>query len=173
MGPGGATVSLRLQQLLASKLYAAECGERALSPGANCMHGGPVCLSLRAHLSTSTPSLLTGPPPVAHPSSFPRGLPSAGEPIRVKSKDLPLHWFDLLFRRAGAALLFALWALRAAAAAAWPSAFPRGQGSTVGRAFVLYAVQAALRMVVYQLHVAGVPSPLTSLFFACVSLLGA
>lgn len=80
----------------------------------------------------------------------------AGEPILVKSKDLPLHWFDLLFRTLGALLLFALWALRAAAALLLPRHFDR-RANLVWAPAAIYAAQALLRGVIYQLHVAGEP----------------
>lgn len=81
----------------------------------------------------------------------------AGEPIRVKSKDLPLHWFDLLFRRTGAALAFCLCAARATATLRL--ARPRGPGSLrhvevlwpVG----IYALQTLVRGAIYWLHAAG------------------
>lgn len=72
----------------------------------------------------------------------------------VKSADLPLHYFDLLFRRFGALLLFALWAVRAAASYAAPAALLRKR-NTVAAALLAYLLQAALRMGIYQLHVAG------------------
>ncbi|KAI7842937.1 hypothetical protein COHA_003446 [Chlorella ohadii] len=75
-----------------------------------------------------------------------------GEPILVKSRDLPLHWFDKLFRTLGSALLFALWALRAGAARLlrWDR-----QAALVFVPAAIYAVQAVLRLIIYQLHVAG------------------
>ncbi len=92
--------------------------------------------------------------PELNPSSWtlcPPLLP-AGEPILVKSRDLPLHWFDKLFRTLGSALLFALWALRAGAARLlrWDR-----QAALVFVPAAIYAVQAVLRLIIYQLHVAG------------------
>ncbi|KAL4428416.1 hypothetical protein ABPG75_002505 [Micractinium tetrahymenae] len=80
-----------------------------------------------------------------------------GEPIRVKSKDLPLHWFDLLFRRTGAALAFGVCAARAAATLRLAPA--RGPDS-LRRVDLLwpvgiYALQTLVRGVVYWLHAAG------------------
>lgn len=80
-----------------------------------------------------------------------------GEPVVVKSRDLPLHWFDLVFRRFGALLLFGLLAVRAAAAArTWRSTSggPFTDG-TVLKTFALFLGLAFLRMAIYQLHVAG------------------
>ncbi|PRW44503.1 Leucine-rich repeat-containing 1 [Chlorella sorokiniana] len=75
-----------------------------------------------------------------------------GEPILVKSHDLPLHWFDKLFRTLGSALLFALWAVRAGAARLlrWDK-----QAALVFVPAAIYGVQALIRLVIYQLHVAG------------------
>lgn len=80
-----------------------------------------------------------------------------GEPIRVKSKDLPLHWFDLLFRRTGAALAFCLCAARATvtlrlAAECGPASL---RGVHVLRPAGIYALQTAVRGVIYWLHAAG------------------
>lgn len=70
----------------------------------------------------------------------------------MKSRDLPLHWFDKLFRTLGSALLFALWAVRAGAARLlrWDK-----QASLVFVPAAIYAVQAIIRLAIYQLHVAG------------------
>lgn len=77
-----------------------------------------------------------------------------GEPILVKSKDLPLHLFDRLFRTVGSLLLFALWAVRAATTRLLPRHFD--QASTLLRApLAIYLVQSAIRVAIYQLHVAG------------------
>eukprot|EP00887_Chlorella_sp_A99_P004968 scaffold4.g4968.t1 len=77
-----------------------------------------------------------------------------GEPVRVKPKDLPLAWFDAIFRRTGSMLLLALWAARAAVSLA----APRCVDAAANRVWVpgaLYAGQAALRAGVYLLHSAG------------------
>ena len=72
----------------------------------------------------------------------------------MKSKDLPLHLFDRLFRTAGSLLLFALWGVRAAATRLLPAHFDRA--STLLWAPVgIYLGQAAIRVAIYQLHVAG------------------
>lgn len=84
----------------------------------------------------------------------PRDAPycPTGEPILVKSRDLPLHWFDKLFRTLGSALLFALWAVRAGAARLlrWDR-----QAALVFVPAAIYAAQAVIRLIIYQLHVAG------------------
>lgn len=85
-----------------------------------------------------------------------RCIALTGEPILVKSKDLPLHWFDLLFRTLGVLLLFALWGVRAAAARLLPGHFDR-RANLVWAPAGIYAAQALLRGVIYQLHVAGEP----------------
>ena len=72
----------------------------------------------------------------------------------VKSRDLPLHYFDLLFRTFGAGLLFILWAIRAVVTYSWPKAFPRKR-DTVVKPFTLYFVLSAIRGAMYQLHVGG------------------
>lgn len=84
-----------------------------------------------------------------------------GEPILVKSRDLPLHWFDKLFRTLGSALLFALWAVRAGAARLlrWDR-----QAALVFVPAAIYAVQAVIRLIIYQLHVAGGCSGLLGLW---------
>ncbi|GAB4814470.1 hypothetical protein N2152v2_001516 [Parachlorella kessleri] len=76
------------------------------------------------------------------------------EPVMVKSRDLPLHYFDLLFRTFGAGLLFILWAVRAVVTYSWPKAFPRKR-DTVVKPFTLYFVLSAIRGAMYQLHVGG------------------
>lgn len=81
-----------------------------------------------------------------------------GEPISVKSKDLPLHWFDRLFRTAGAGLLFGLWAVRAAAARLAPGHFDARANLVVAPALI-YLAQAVIRFGIYQLHVAGACPP--------------
>lgn len=90
-------------------------------------------------------------------STTPRNRPCPGEPIRVKSKDLPLHWFDRLFRATGSALLFGLWAVRAAAARLRPSHFD-ARSNLVFAPAAIYLAQALLRLAIYQLHVAGGPA---------------
>lgn len=93
-----------------------------------------------------------------HPAQcHPARTRHAGEPIRVKSKDLPLHWFDLLFRRTGAALAFCLCAARATvtlrlAAECGPATL---RGVHVLRPAGIYALQTAVRGVIYWLHAAG------------------
>ena len=72
----------------------------------------------------------------------------------VKSRDLPLHYFDLLFRTFGAGLLFILWAIRAVVTYSWPKAFPRKR-DTVVKPFTLDFVLSAIRGAMYQLHVGG------------------
>lgn len=72
----------------------------------------------------------------------------------MKSRDLPLHWFDRIFRTLGSLLLFVLWGVRAA----WARLFPRHVDQRSNLVFVpaaLYAVQALLRLGIYQLHAAG------------------
>ncbi len=78
----------------------------------------------------------------------------AGEPILVKSRDLPLHWFDRLFRTLGSLLLFALWAVRAGAARLLPHHFD-ARATLVWGPAAIYTAQALVRLVIYQLHVAG------------------
>ena len=91
---------------------------------------------------------------VPTPRPLPCPLPIAGEPILVKSRDLPLHWFDKLFRSLGSLLLFALWAVRAGAARLLPTHFD-SRANLVFVPAALYAGQALIRLVIYQLHVAG------------------
>lgn len=75
----------------------------------------------------------------------------------MKSRDLPLHWFDLLFRRTGAALAFGLCAARVTATLRLaPSRGP----DSLRRVEVLwpvgiYALQTLVRGVIYWLHAAG------------------
>ena len=78
----------------------------------------------------------------------------AGEPILVKSSDLPLHHFDKLFRTVGSLLLFAMWGVRAAATRLLPRHFDRAS-TLLWAPLGIYLGQAVVRMAIYQLHVAG------------------
>ncbi|PSC69912.1 hypothetical protein C2E20_6610 [Micractinium conductrix] len=86
-----------------------------------------------------------------------------GEPVRVKSRDLPLHWFDRLFRFAGTALLLVVWLARAAGTVVasprsgrQPAAAATADALLVWWPAGMYAAQAALRMIIYKLHAAGI-----------------
>ena len=72
----------------------------------------------------------------------------------VKSKDLPLHHFDKLFRTIGSLLLFALWGVRAGATRLLPRHFDRAS-TLLWVPLGIYLGQAVIRMAIYQLHVAG------------------
>ena len=106
----------------------------------------------RSRAPCTSPSHRSTPPLIPSFLIFRSPLSPAGEPILVKSRDLPLHWFDKLFRTLGSALLFALWAVRAGAARLlrWDR-----QAALVFVPAAIYGVQAVLRLIIYQLHVAG------------------
>jgi hypothetical protein len=78
-----------------------------------------------------------------------------GEPVRVRSKDLPLHNFDAIFRRTGHLLLFALLALRWVAVNAFPAALGNRERNPLQWPAILYATQAAVRAAIHQAHQAG------------------
>jgi hypothetical protein len=78
----------------------------------------------------------------------------AGTPVRVKSRQLPLYWFDVVFRTTGTMLLFGLWAVRACAAHFLPRHFDL-RVNLVWVPAAIYAGQALIRGIIYQLHVAG------------------
>lgn len=77
-----------------------------------------------------------------------------GEPITVTSKDLPLHYFDVIFRRFGALLLFTVWAARASILFALQKPWQLNKGLVL-RACALYIIQAVVRSIVYLLHATG------------------
>lgn len=80
----------------------------------------------------------------------------------MKSQDLPLHWFDIAFRRYGALLLLALWAMRAATTLLLAPGAMGAPRAHVWAPCALYAAQAALRALLYVLHYAGKPTPGTA-----------
>lgn len=77
-----------------------------------------------------------------------------GTPVRIKSRQLPLYWFDVVFRTTGSMLLFGLWAVRACAAHFLPRHFDL-RVNLVWVPAAIYAGQALIRGIIYQLHVAG------------------
>lgn len=142
-------------------------GMQQLLCAASCRHRCRVC-ALPALPALAQPAGKRSPPPplllthaaaphtlAPNPNACAPAPPAAGEPILVKSRDLPLHWFDRLFRSLGSALLFALWGVRAAAARALPAHFDR-RWNLVFAPAAIYAAQALIRLAIYQLHVAGV-----------------
>jgi len=83
-------------------------------------------------------------------------LTYAGEPVKVKSEDLPLHHFDAYFRIYGHLLLFMCWALRAIPTLLLPHSLVSRSTNYIWTPFFIYTFQAALRYLLYRLHVAGV-----------------
>jgi len=79
----------------------------------------------------------------------------AGEPITVKADELPLRHFDWLFRRAGPLVLFAAWLLRAAVKH-FLHFGGDGKKDNLWIPAAVYAVQASVRTIIYELHRAGV-----------------
>ncbi len=73
----------------------------------------------------------------------------------MKKDELPLHQFDLLFRKVGGAVIFGAWFLRAAIK---HTSHLRGDGRIehIWIPAIIYAAQAAMRSSVYQLHRLGV-----------------
>lgn len=73
----------------------------------------------------------------------------------VKKSELPLHQFDLLFRKVGGAVIFGAWFFRAAIKHTFHLRAD-GRIEHIWIPAVIYAVQAVLRSAVYQLHRLGV-----------------
>lgn len=78
-----------------------------------------------------------------------------GEPIKVRSEDLPLHEFDALFRKVGHMMLIALWGGRCMATVLFPSSLGRNS-IPVWTPGAIYIGQAALRHAIFYLHKFGV-----------------
>lgn len=82
-------------------------------------------------------------------------LAYAGNQIKADHRHLPLQHFDKLFRNVGAGLLFLPWTLRAIIKSGL-HALGHGHRENIWIPAGVYAVQATLRALLYQLHRAGI-----------------
>lgn len=123
-----------------------------LAAGARAYEGESWPAHLPAHLPRRLRSPWAGSAAAAAPPPPARPPAAAGEPVRVKPHQLPLYQFDQMFRAAGGAFIFGMWALRACATYMLPRA---DHTATLWVPLALHAALGALRLAVYRAHAAG------------------